>query len=256
MSLYLKNWLGYDKKTQKLHFLQFFCQNVIWQFFWHLSSIFKMAAFEKAKHRGVIELFYIKNTSEKKDQTYHHFKKYKFNGRPIYTKRSLYELMKKLHERGSLNRSIGSGRTRVFSNRDGMKLKKVVNHKFGCSQRKLATKFKVCQRTIENWLKRLGVQYREGKKVSKQTLAQKKRQHEWLDLFVRDFLGGRDIVMDDESWFTTSDAGMPGNKGFYSDNPYQTPAEIKFNQVGKFDPDKVMIWVAFSRRWITQIALP
>ena len=92
------------------------------------------------------------------------------------------------------------------------------------------------------------MQYCKGKKVPKQTLAQMERQHERLDLFVRYFLAGIDIVMDDESWFITSGGGMPGNKGFYSDNPYQTPAEIKFNQVGKFDPDKVIIWVAFSTR--------
>ena len=46
---------------------------------------------------------------------------------------------------------------------------------------------------------------------------------------------------------------MPGNKNFYSDDPNKTPPEIMFNPVSKFDTDKVMIWVAFSRRGISQV---
>ena len=114
------------------NFAVFFCQIVMSNFlviFCHLSSIFKMTASEKAKLKAAIELFYLNNTSEnKKNETYHHFKKYKVNGRPIYTKGSLYELMKKLDERGSLDRSIGSGRPRAFNHGDQMKLKKAVNH--------------------------------------------------------------------------------------------------------------------------------
>ena len=51
----------------------------------------------------------------------------------------------------------------------------------------------------------------------------------------------RSIVMDVESYFTLSGAGMPGNRGYYTSDPSKTPDEIKFRQEEKF-PTKVMIW--------------
>ena len=46
-----------------------------------------MATAEKAIMRAFLELFYGQNTSKnKKNETYHQFKGYKVNGRPIYTK--------------------------------------------------------------------------------------------------------------------------------------------------------------------------
>ena len=219
--------------------------------FHHLS---KMVGVEKSNLKGTIELFYLNNESkDKKRETYNHFKNYKLNGRPIFSKSGLYKLMKTLDERGSLERQNGSGRPLAMSHGDQLKLKKSVNHKTGCSQRKLAVKFNVTHRTIGNQLKRIGVKYRKRKRVPKQTEAQRERQEERLDRFVENILDDRDLVIDDESWFTTSGAGMPGNSGFYSTDLNETPHEIKFNPVGKFDTDKVMIWVAFSRRGISQV---
>ena len=58
--------------------------------------------------------------------------------------------------------------------------------------------------------------------------------------------------MDDESYFTLSGAGMPGNRGYYTSDPSKTPDEIKFRQEEKF-PTKVMIWAVISDKAIGDI---
>ena len=219
-----------------------------------MKSNVKMANPEKVKLKHSIELFYLNNKSkDRKNETYHHFKNFKHNGHPIYTKSSLYELMKKLDLRGTLDRKSGSGRPQKLNESDKKKLKKIVNHKTGKSQRKIATKFKVSHPTISRNLKKMNVFYRKRKRAPKQTPEQKERQSERLIKFVENILDGRDLVIDDESYFTLSGAGMPGNSGFYTNDLDTTPPEIKFNRVAKFEPDKVMIWVAFSKRGISPI---
>ena len=82
-----------------------------------------MVNVEKAKLRGVIELFYLnKQSKDKKKQTYHHFKCYKHNGDPIYSKPQLYALMQKLDETGSLKRKIESERPIAMRSGDQKKL--------------------------------------------------------------------------------------------------------------------------------------
>ena len=215
-----------------------------------------MASLEKSKLKCAIEVFYLKNTSkDRKSITYHEFKDSKINGSPLFTKQGLYKFLKRIDERGSDVRKSGSGQPLVLSSGDQAKLKKTVNHKTGQSQRKLAIKFHTSQATIHRTLKRTGVKFRKRKRAPKQNEAQKLRQEERLAKFVDNLLedDDRDLVIDDESYFTFSGAGMPGNSGFYTTDPNITPPEIKFNQVAKFEPDKVMIWVAFSRRGISDI---
>ena len=115
------------KKCQFLHFfsVKLSCDN-----FHQFSPSFKMVAVEKAKLKCAIELFYKNNTSkDKKNQTYHHFKRYKHNGSPIFSKRSLYRLIENLDKRGTLDRQAGSGRPLALSHGDQVKLKKLVNQK-------------------------------------------------------------------------------------------------------------------------------
>ena len=89
-----------------------------------------MAAVEKAKIKAALELFYGQNTSKnKKNETYHQFKGYKVNGRPIYTKPTLYRLMKKLDETVSLDRKKGSGRPPALNSDEVKNLKKTQKYK-------------------------------------------------------------------------------------------------------------------------------
>ena len=99
------------------------------------------------------------------------------------------------------------------------KVKRLVNNKSGVSQRKLAHKLNVSQSTIHRSIKRTGIFYRKKKRAPKATEGQKQRQIERLEILCAEdgmFSYGdqRDIVIDDESYFTLSGAGMPGNSGF------------------------------------------
>ena len=106
-----------------------------------------------------------------------------------------------------------------------------MNNKTGVSQRKLSKKFDCCQATISNSLKKTGIFYRKRKRAPKATPAQKQKQIDRLQVLCSDdglFSHGdsRDIVVDDESYFTLSGAGMPGNTGFYSSKPEQALKKV------------------------------
>ena len=62
----------------------------------------KMSAIDKAKFKASIELFYKNNKS--KIKTYNEFKNFKSNGCPIFSKRGIYNLMKKIDDRGTCER--------------------------------------------------------------------------------------------------------------------------------------------------------
>ena len=197
-----------------------------------------MASTEKARIKSAIQVFYLNCTSkDKKNVTYHQFKDIKINGRPVYGKSGLYKMLETLDSRGSLDRKKGSGRPLILNPTQVKKLKQCVDHKTGQSQRKLGIKFKVDQKTIGNTLIRNGIKYRKRKRTPKQTPAQKLRQQERLVNFCGDMAAKndpRDLVIDDESYFTFSGAGMPGNSGFYTSNPVKTPSKIKHRQEAKF----------------------
>ena len=207
----------------------------------------------KTKVKNSIELFYIKTKS--KSDTYNKFKDFKINGSPAYSKMGIYKIFTRIDESGSAERKSGSGRPGKLSPSDKIKLKKAVNHKTGQSQRKLAAKFGVSVSTINDNLKKLNLKYRKRKRAPKQTPQQKERQHERLVKFCGDMASNddpRDLVIDDESYFSFSGAGMPGNTGFYTNDITKTPNEVKHRREAKF-PEKVMIWVAFPPRGISDI---
>lgn len=132
--------------------------------------------------------------------------------------------------------------------REQMSLVRLVNHKTGISQRKLADKFNCTHRTIGNTLKKNGIQIRKRKKASKSTPLQQERQRFRLRKMARgDFApkNGKKIIMDDESYFTLDGVSMPGNKSYYTSDPAATPDNVKFAQVKKF-PERVMIWFCIS----------
>ena len=164
-------------------------------------------------------------------------------------------MLKQFDERGTSERKSGSGKPRKISKKDGKRLKTLVNHKTGCSQRKLAHKFKVNQSTISREIKHQGCLYYKRKRAPKTTEAQRERQKERLKKLSRDVFrpkGPAHIVMDDESYFTLDGAAMPGNSGFYSSDRKETPTDVKHKHESKF-PEKVMVWMVISYRGLGEI---
>ena len=75
-----------------------------------------------------------------------------FSGPELYSKKYLYRLLKTFDDRGTSERK-SSGVRRKLSKKDGKRLKKLVDNKTGCSQRKLAQKFNVSVATINREIK-------------------------------------------------------------------------------------------------------
>ena len=62
---------------------------------------------------------------------------------------------------------------------------------------------------------------------------------------------GKDLVLDDEKYFTLTESTQPGNESFYSSDVSKTPDNIKIRQKAKFEP-KVMLYVAISSKGISE----
>ena len=57
---------------------------------------------------------------------------------------------------------------------------------------------------------------------------------------------GKEIVMDDESYFTLSNEYLLGNDGFYSQDKSLISLKVKYRSIAKF-PDILLVWIAISR---------
>jgi hypothetical protein len=151
---------------------------------------------------------------------------------------TMYGIIRDCETRGTSDRKPGSGgHNKVMTNTPLKKLVKAVNHKTGVSQRKLAAKFKVSQRTINKVLKKQQVIYFKRKRVPKVTPEQMPRQKVRLGKMRRDLHSNFDddqIVLDDESYLALTGSGMPAKSGFYSSCKQNTPPSVKYNGTTKF----------------------
>ena len=171
-------------------------------------------------------------------------------------KRRVYTIIKNIEERGYMLRKTGSGgHNRKMTPLKCMKLAKKIVNKTGCSQRKLARTFEVAQSTINNTIKNLKISYFKREKVAKSTKLQNMKQKRRCSILRRTVFQARsrkDVIMDDESYFSLSGEIKPGNSGFYSDNKSNTPDNIRYVGVKKF-PTKVMVWAAISRKGVSRV---
>ena len=71
-----------------------------------------------------------------------------------YERKYLYRLLSEFDRREISDHKSGSGNQGKFSKQDAKKLKKLINHKTGISQRKLAEKFGVSISTICRQIKK------------------------------------------------------------------------------------------------------
>ena len=163
--------------------------------------------------------------------------------------------MSTFDERGNVERKSGLGRPISLTKMAQKKLVKDVNHKDGVSQRKIANKYGVSQMTIGRTLNTNGIKYRKKIRVPKATPAQEVKQAERIhNLAQGDFSENdpRDILIDDESYFTKTGASLPGNAGFYTSDFNETPESVKFREDVKFE-EKVMVWAMIARTGVSKI---
>jgi transcriptional regulator with XRE-family HTH domain len=125
------------------------------------------------------------------------------------------------------------------------RLKTKVDHTHGISQRKLARIFNVSPSYICKTLKKkTNIRYRKKIKVPKRTDQQKavlRSKCTKLSAIFR----GKEVVIDDESYFRLSNSDLSGNAGFYTSDTKQTPDSVKLKRVAKYE-QKLLVWVAIS----------
>ena len=222
-----------------------------------------MQAISLQHRKTVIGTFCYDNIEKGKAYTVKHFKAMNVPKTTIYrviatVKKATMGRVKATAEAldgNCLQRKPGSGGCNAKLDKAKLrKLKQKVNNKTGVSQRKLANEFNVCQATISNSLKRVGVKYHKRKKAAKVSAKQKAVQQRRLSKLRRNQLKPtvkREIVMDDESYFTLTGSGMPGNSGFYTADKSSVPPNIQYYGKKKF-PERVMVWCAISSHGVSK----
>ena len=201
-----------------------------------------------SEKNSIVE-FYKLHHDKGKLYTYSHWKN------SSVSRKTIYRIMSRFDEDGTIERKKGSGRPSNISKADERKIKKMLNNKTGMSQRKIANNLGVGVATVNRNIKKQGIKYRKRKRVPKATEGQKERQIERLKILCAgkfSFEDNRDIIMDDESYLTFSGAGMPGNTGFYTDDIKKCPEKVKFRGDEKFPP-KVMIHATIGKKGISRI---
>jgi len=207
-----------------------------------------MNSLNQQQRRQLIWHFYQENIQLGKAYTVKHFELMKIS------KRTTYNILKS----ASADRKEGSGgHNKLMTVLEENQLKRLVNGKSGVSQRKLAAKFNVSQTTIAKKIKKVGLKYRKKKKVPKvtknQLILQKKRLSKLRRGIMKPSLN-IDVILDDESYFTLTGAGMAGNTGYYTDGKKPVKQSVKFYGKRKFE-QRVMVWCAISPQGVSSMAI-
>lgn len=145
-----------------------------------------------------------------------------------------------------------SGRNPILSTRNVKNLVKCTVDRIGASTRKLGRKFGVSHMTVQRILKKNSVNYRKRKKVPKYNDKQLEKIPKCCRaLRLKHFKGKKVIVLDDEKYFTFSNSCMSGNDGFYTSCIADTPNDVKYKGIAKFEP-KIMVWCAISSAGVSE----
>lgn len=145
-----------------------------------------------------------------------------------------------------------SGRPRVLNAQREQRLVESARNNIGASTRKLGRRFRTSHMTVSRLLAQNGLKYRKRQKCPKYTAAQLARIPGCCRaLRRRHFANNKIIVMDDEKYFTLSNAEMKGNEGFFTDNIEDAPNNVRFKQKAKF-ADKILVWCAISEAGISR----
>ena len=132
---------------------------------------------------------------------------------------TVYNIINKYDATNTVDREDGSGTT--FKKLSESQRKSIVTQALqnkSKSQRELAMKFDVSQSTVNDILQKASVHAYKKSKRPYATEQQQEKQVVRIDRLYRLILseGSPSIIMDDESYFTTSHSNLPGNKFYYA----------------------------------------
>lgn len=153
--------------------------------------------------------------------------------------------------RKSSKRKPGSGRKAVVMTKTKAAiLRRQFVNKSGVSTREAARKFNCSHQYISKVLKKSHIPARKKKRspdYTEQQIETLKTNCRWM---YRNYSAGTSFILDDEKYFTLSGPQMPGNDLYYSDDPRNAPACVKYRFKKKFE-QKVMLYIAVSDKGVS-----
>ena len=189
--------------------------------------------------------FYNSNIDKGKIYTVNHFFIEKVPSSTVYSILAKYERFGVV---GDLPRS---GRKPKMDKKKVKRLYEMYANQDGKSQRSSAKVFVVNQSTICRTLKRkCNLTYRkkekapyyEEKQLPKVIRASRKLA---IDTFV-----SKEVIIDDEKYFTLGNTCIAGNNGYYTDNKSLCPDEVRYAMKKKYEK-KLLVWIAISSKGIS-----
>jgi hypothetical protein len=204
-----------------------------------------MCSKQEDRRKRIYE-FYLKNRSQGKKFTVNHFQA------EDVPKRTMYDIIQRAENDSGHERVVGSGRVAKKINKNRIRrLKKMFDHHDGVSVRQAARKFG-CDHSyiVKTLAKKTEIRVRKKKKIPLRTDDQRERIRLCCDRLYRK-LAGKSCIIDDESYFTLKHSTMNGNNNFYSSDVKETPANVKYRKVAKYEP-KLLVWLCISDKGISK----
>jgi len=197
---------------------------------------------EREFFRKVLENFIVKNPHFRQCQVVDHFVQ------EGIARQTVYNALNRRKNGQSILEDPRPGRPSSWTPSMKVKLKRLVNHRKGVSQRKLGYKFHKSQRTIGRQIQKLGIEDHAREKTpkytEKQAIKAKKRSRKLVNLL---YQSKAEIIMDDEKYFCLNGDNMPGSARYYTDDKSKCSDDVRFIGKNKY-PQKILMWLAISNR--------
>jgi len=205
-----------------------------------------MGKFDREALSKRIVSFYIDRSGLSKYLTCQHFKK---EGVP---KSTIYNVIAKYEKHGCYEDLPRSGRPPKMDDKKVKRLTKMLNNTSGLGQRFLASHFKVSLATINRVLNtKTNIKDYKKEKAPKYEDEQVPRVITGSRRMVVKLFKDKDIVMNDEKYFSLSNSNIPGNDRYYTSDKSTAPDEIKYKMKKKFEA-KVLVWMAISSAGLSE----
>ena len=163
-------------------------------------------------------------------------------------RRTIYNALNRRKNGQSILEVTRFGRPSSWTSSMKVKLKRLVNHRKGVSQRKLGNKFNKHHMTIGRQIKKLGIEDYAREKTPKyteeQTVKAKKRSLKLVNLL---YQSKAEMIMDEEKYFCLNGDNMPGSARYYTDDKSKCSDDVRFIGKNKY-PQKILMWLAISNR--------
>jgi hypothetical protein len=168
------------------------------------------------------------------------------------SQRTTFSIINRLKNGGTIERKPGSGQYQSIDQKIKDKVIEFSVNEVGLSYIAIGRKFGIDPKTAKKILIEAGIDRLKRKECPKSSEKQIIKQKKCLNKLRRKhFTNGVEIIMDDESYFTTDGSDTNYNDFYYSHPCLEVPDEVKFRPKSKF-PKKVMVWIAMSAKGFSQ----